>query len=164
MLEQRGEAPREPECTADLNITANVDKDYVSRGEERMDLYRRMAAIRSQTDADDLLDEIIDRYGDPPKGVLNLIEVALLRANARKVHIKDIRQKASEVLFTLTALNFQAFSDLCAHPSYKNRLQLVASAKEPTIRLRLATGVDSLKQSKIFIQQYAARCGEQNGG
>ena len=159
VLEERGEAPREPECTADLNITANVDKDYVSRGEERMDLYRRMAAIRSQADADDLLDEIIDRYGDPPKGVLNLIEVALLRANARKVHIRDIRQKASEVLLTLSELNFQAFSDLCAHPSYKNRLQLVASAKQPTIRLRLAPGVDSLKQSKVFMQQYSQRCG-----
>ena len=164
VLEERGEAPREPECTADLNITANVDGDYVSRGEERMDLYRRMAAIRSQHDADDLLDEIIDRYGDPPKGVLNLIEVALLRSNARKVHIRDIRQKGPEVLLTLGELNFQAFSDLCAHPSYKNRLQLVASAKEPTVRLRLAAGVDSLKQCKIFIQQYAARCGEQNGG
>ena len=48
-----------------------------------------MAAIRQQEDADDLLDEIIDRYGDPPKGVLNLIDVALLRANARKLGIKD---------------------------------------------------------------------------
>ena len=158
VLEEKGEAPRDPECTADLNITANVDKDYVSRGEERMDLYRRMAAIRTQEDADDLLDEIIDRYGDPPKGVLNLIEVALLRANARKVHIRDIRQKGSEVILTLNELNFQAFSDLCAQPAYKNRLQLVASAKQPTIRLRLATGPDSLKQSKTFIQQYAQRC------
>ena len=158
VLEERGEAPKEPECTADLNITANVDKDYVSRGEERMDLYRRMASIRTQQDADDLLDEIIDRYGEPPKGVLNLIEVALLRANARKVHIRDIRQKAGEVLFTLGELNFQAFSTLCAEPAYKNRVQLVASAKQPTIRLRLATGVDSLKQSKVFIAQYTQHC------
>ena len=158
VLEERGEAPREPECTADLTITANVDKEYVSRGEERMDLYRRMAAIRSQSDADDLLDEIIDRYGEPPKGVLNLIEVALLRANARKVHIRDIRQKAGEILFTLGELNFQAFSALCAEPSYKNRIQLVATAKEPTIRLRLAAGVDSLKQSKVFISQYTKHC------
>jgi len=158
VLEERGEAPREPECTADLNITANVDKDYVSRGEERMDLYRRMAAIRSQQDADDLLDEIIDRYGEPPKGVLNLIEVALLRANARKVHIRDIRQKSGEVLFTLGDLNFQAFSDLCSQSAYRNRVQLVASAKQPTIRLKLASGVDSLKQSKVFIAQYAQYC------
>ena len=158
VLEERGEAPREIECTADLNITANVDKNYVSRGEERMDLYRRMAAIRSQEDADDLLDEIIDRYGDPPKGVLNLIEVALLRANARKVSICDIRQKSGEVLLTLGNLNFEAFSALCAMPDYKNRIQLVASAKQPTIRLRLATGVDSLRQCKVFIAHYATHC------
>ena len=158
VLEERGEAPREVDCTADLNVTANVDKEYVARGEERMDLYRRMAAIRSQEDADDLLDEIIDRYGDPPKGVLNLIEIALLRANARKVSIRDIRQKAGEIQFTLGELNFQAFSDLCQEAAYKNRVQLIASAKQPTMRLRLAAGVDSLKQCKLFVYHYAARC------
>jgi len=158
VLEERGQAPREPDCTADLNITANVDKQYVTRGEERMDLYRRMAAIRNQEDADDLLDEIIDRYGDPPKGVLNLIEIALLRANARKVHIRDIRQKAGEVIFTLGELNFQAFSALCDEPPYRNRIQLVATAKEPTMKLRLAAGVDSLRQSKILIQHYSKHC------
>ena len=158
VLEERGEAPREVDCTADLNVTANVDKEYVARGEERMDLYRRMAAIRSQEDADDLLDEIIDRYGDPPKGVLNLIDIALLRANARKVSIRDIRQKAGEIQFTLGELNFQAFSDLCQEAAYKNRVQLIASAKQPTMRLRLAAGVDSLKQCKLFVSHYAARC------
>ena len=151
VLEERGEAPREPECTADLTITANVDQDYVSRGEERMDLYRRMAAIRSQEDADDLLDEIIDRYGEPPKGVLNLVEVALLRANARKAGICDIRQKASEIQFTLTNLNFEAVSALCAEADYKNRIQFVATAKEPTLRLRLVSGLDSLRQAKAFV-------------
>ena len=154
VLEERGEKPKEPDCTADLNVTANVDKDYVSRGEERMDLYRRMAAIRSQEDADDLLDEIIDRYGDPPKGVLNLIDIALLRANARAAGICDIRQKANDVIFTLTNLDFEAVSALCADSDYKTRLQFVASAKVPTLRLRLAAGVDSLKQSKAFISRY----------
>ena len=154
VLEEKGERPREIDCTADLNITANVDKEYVSRGEERMDLYRRMAAIRSQEDADDLLDEIVDRYGDPPKGVLNLIDVALLRAMARKVGIKDIKQKAGEVHFTLCELKFEAFSALCSEPIYKNRIQLLATAKEPTIRLKLATGADSLRQSKVLIQHY----------
>ena len=123
-----------------------------------MDLYRRMAAIRSQEDADDLLDEIIDRYGDPPKGVLNLIDIALLRANARKVHIRDIRQKSGEVLFTLGDLNFQAFSALCEEAAYKGRIQLLATAKEPTIKLRLAAGVDSLRQSKLLIQHYSKHC------
>jgi len=154
VLEERGEQPKEPDCTADLNVTANVDKEYVSRGEERMDLYRRMAAIRDQADADDLLDEIIDRYGEPPKGVINLVDIALLRANARKVGIKDIRQKAGDVLFTLTALDLEAISALCAEPEYKNRIQFIATAKEPTLRLKLAGGVDSLRQSKVFIEHF----------
>ncbi len=152
VLEERGAQPKEPDCTADLNVTANVDKEYVSRGEERMDLYRRMAAIRDQADADDLLDEIIDRYGDPPRGVLNLFDIALLRANARKASIQDIRQKAGDVLFTLHNLNLEAISALCAEAEYKNRVQFIASAKQPTLRLKLASGVDSLKQSKIFIE------------
>ena len=158
VLEEKGEAPSQPECTADLNVTANVDKDYVSRGEERMDLYRRMAAIRTQEDADDLLDEIIDRYGDPPKGVLNLVDIALLRAKAKTVFVKDIRQKSGDILFTLTDMKFEAVSALCAHPDYKNRLQLVATAKEPTMRLKLASGADSLKQAKAFIARYCQLC------
>ena len=117
-----------------------------------MDLYRRMAAIRTQEDADDLLDEIVDRYGEPPRGVLNLIDVALLRANARKIGVKDIKQKAGDVLFTLANLDFDAVSAVCADPDYKNRLVFVATAKEPTLKLKLAKGVDSLKQSKVFIE------------
>ena len=154
VLEERGEKPKEPDCTADLNVTANVDQDYVSRGEERMDLYRRMAAIRSQEDADDLLDEIVDRYGEPPKGVLNLVEIALLRANARKAGICDIRQKGGDILFTLTNLDFEAVSALCADPDYKSRVQFVAAAKEPTLRLKLVSGTDSLRQAKVMIDRY----------
>ena len=158
VLEEKGEKPKEPDCTADLNVTANVSQDYVARGEERMDLYRRMAAIRTQEDADDLLDEIIDRYGDPPKGVLNLIDIALLRAEAQKLHICDIRQKAGEVLFTMTEMNFDGISRIIADKDYAKRIQLVATAKQPTLRLKLASGVDSLRQTKVFLEKYRNSC------
>ena len=160
VLEEKGEKPKEPDCTADLNVTANVSQEYVARGEERMDLYRRMAAIRTREDADDLLDEIIDRYGEPPKGVLNLIDIALLRAQAQKLHICDIRQKAGEVLIAMTELNFDGISAICADPDYKKRIQLVASAKQPTLRLKLASGVDSLRQTKIFLEKYQNCCNQ----
>ncbi len=158
VLEEQGQAPKAPDCTADLNVTANVDKNYVSRGEERMDLYRRMAAVRTQEDADDLLDEIVDRYGEPPKGVLNLIDIALLRAKAREVGIKDIKQKGGDVHFTLANLNFEAVGALCADPDYKLRTTFLPNAKEPTLRLKLSTGVDSLKQSKVFVDRYRGFC------
>ena len=158
VLEEQGQAPKAPDCTADLNVTANVDKDYVSRGEERMDLYRRMAAIRTQEDADDLLDEIVDRYGEPPKGVLNLIDIALLRAEARTVGIREIRQKSGDVYFSLANLNFEAVGNLCADPDYKTRVTFLPNAKEPTLRLKLSAGVDSLKQSKVFLDRYRSLC------
>ncbi len=154
VLEERGEKPREPDCTADLTVTANVSQDYVSRGEERMDLYRRMAAIREQSDADDLLDEIIDRYGDPPKGVLNLIDIALLRSQAKLCHIQDIKQKGSDVLFTMTSLDLDAVSAICSDADYKNRLFFVANAKVPTLRLKLHSSADSLKQCKALITRW----------
>ena len=119
---------------------------------------RRMAAIRTQEDADDLLDEIVDRYGEPPRGVLNLIDIALLRAKAKEVSIKDIKQKSGDVLFTLANLNFEAVSALCADPDYKTRVSFLANTKEPTLRLKLASGVDSLKQSKVFIDRYRSCC------
>ena len=151
VLEERGEAPKVPDCTADLNVTANVDKDYVTRGEERMDLYRRMAAIRTQQDADDLLDEVIDRYGDPPKGVLNLIDIALLRADAKICGITDMKQKGSDVLLTLAEMDFEAISAICSDADYKDRLFFVATAKLPTLRLKLHSKADSLKQTKALV-------------
>ncbi len=153
VLEERGEKPQAPDCTADLNVTANVSQDYVNRGEERMDLYRRMAAIRTQQDADDLLDEIIDRYGEPPKGVLNLIDIALLRAEAKLCSIIDIKQKGSDVMLTLSTMDFDGISAICADPDYKNRLFFVATAKQPTLRLKLHSGADSLKQTKAFVRR-----------
>jgi len=154
VLEEQGQAPKQPDCTADLNVTAHVDKLYVTRGEERMDLYRRMAAIRTQEDADDLLDEIVDRYGEPPKGVLNLIDIALLRAKARNLGIQDIKQKAGDVLFTLHNLNFDAVGAICADPDYRTRVTFLPNAKQPTLRLKLAAKVDSLKQCKVFVEHF----------
>ena len=124
-----------------------------------MDLYRRMAAIRTQEDADDLLDEIVDRYGEPPKGVLNLIDIALLRSTARSLGIMDIRQKAQEVAFTLFNMNFEAITALCKETDYAKRVHFSASAKQPTLILKLSSGVDSLKQCRVFLEHYRVHCG-----
>ncbi len=152
--EQEGPEAKPVDCTADLDITANIDKDYVENGEQRMDLYRRMAAIRSQTDADELLDEIVDRYGDPPKGVLNLIDVALLRARAARLTVTDITQKGQELLFTLLVLDFETLSALCAAPGLSGRLFLKPKSAQPTLRLLLNRGENSLKAATAVVEAF----------
>ena len=155
VLEEQGEgALKEPECTADLNITANIAKTYVTSGEQRMDLYRRMAAIRSQSDADDLLDEIVDRYGDPPKGVLNLIDVALLRARAAAAGITEISQKDTSVMIFMAVLDFAAVSACCAAPEFKGRI-FFAAGKQPQLTVKLAKGEDALKAAQKLVGNYA---------
>ncbi len=150
--EQGGKEARPPECTADFDVTANIDKAYVEKGEQRMDLYRRMAAIRSREDADDLLDEIVDRYGDPPKGVLNLIDVALLRAEAAQLGVTDLTQKGQDLFVTFIRLDFQAISAVCADPLYAKRLFIQPKSRTPMLRLRLRPGENSLKQASDLIR------------
>lgn len=66
VLEERGEKPEQrAECAADLAVSANIPESYVPSQEQRMDLYRRIALVRSEPEADDLMDEVIDRFGDP---------------------------------------------------------------------------------------------------
>lgn len=154
VLEERGEeALKEPECTADLDVTANISKSYVSSGEQRMDLYRRMAAIRTQEDADDLLDEIVDRYGDPPKGVMNLIAIALLRARAAASGIVELNQKGQTLTVKLGVFDFAAISSLCEEASFKGRV-FFAAGKTPAITVKLKSGEDALKLAQLLVDRY----------
>ena len=157
VLEEQGQAPENTvECTADLAVTANIDKSYVSNGEQRMDLYRRMAAIRTEEDSEELLDEIVDRFGEPPKGVLNLVAIALLRAKAAACGITDMTQKGNEVFFTLANLNFSAVSEICQNTELRGRVFVLPKNENPTVRVVLRPGEDGLKLSEKFIRMFAA--------
>ena len=156
VLEERGERKAgQTDCTADLSIPAGIDPQYVENGEQRMDLYRRMAAIRSQEDADELLDEIVDRYGDPPKGVMNLIAVALMRTIATGAGITDVSQKQRAVVFTLARFEPEAVSAVCALPELKGRIFLGASGDSPVLTVRLLNGEDPLALAKGFVARFA---------
>ena len=120
LTEQGQPAPQRTECAADLSIAASIPDRYVPAPEQRMDLYRRIAAIRSEEDADDLVDELIDRYGEPPRTVNNLISVALLRAAAAKAEITDISQKNGQLVFTLGRFSLEQFSGLCGMEKYNH--------------------------------------------
>jgi len=155
VLEERGEKPIEQvQCTADLDVTANLDKRFVASGEQRMDLYRRMAAIRSQEDADELLDEIVDRYGDPPKGAMNLIDIALLRARAAAMGICDITQSGRTIRFTLTKFDFAAVSQLCE--VFKKRLFIAPKTDKPILVLNLAANQNPLHAAQDLVKEFSA--------
>ncbi|MCI9608875.1 MAG: transcription-repair coupling factor [Oscillibacter sp.] len=152
VLEERGEEKQiETECSADLTVNANIPERYVTSPEQRMDLYRRIAAIRSNDDASDLLDELLDRYGEAPKPVLALLDVALLRAAAGKAGISDITQKRDVLRFQLAVFRPEAVVRVCGLNKYRQRLT-VAAGEDPALTLKLKPGADTLESAMELVE------------
>ena len=155
VLEQRGEkAPQRTECSADLTVSANLPESYIPSGEQRMDIYRRIAALRTAEQSQELLDELIDRYGEPPQPVLKLMDVALLRAEAVQIGVSDISQRGSEITFTFAAseaVPVEAVMALCSLPKNRRRLTLSATGTEPKLLLRLSLGEDALDTALTLV-------------
>ena len=155
VLEERGEKPEQrAECAADLAVSANIPESYVPSQEQRMDLYRRIALVRSEAEADDLMDEVIDRFGDPPPSVYTLVQVALLRSDAGKVGVTDISQKNGCLKFLLAEFDMQKVSLLYARPEFKGRLKVDAGAK-PGVILRLKSRDHVIEQARAFVSAWA---------
>ena len=160
VLEERGETPPvRTECAADLTVSANIPERYVASPEVRMDLYRRIALIRTEADADDLTDELIDRFGDPPTSVNALILVALLRGEASKAGITDISQKSGFLRFTLADFDMARISALYALPEYKGRVKVEAGSK-PCLSLKLKSGKHVVEAARAFVNAWAGTAEE----
>lgn len=115
--EERGEKDvHKEECLVDIKIDAFIPEDYISNQAQRVDCYRKIARIQTEEDSVDVTDELIDRYGDPPKSVLGLIEVARLRNMASAADIVEITQMNNDLLFYLGKFDMKkiaAVSKLC---------------------------------------------------
>ena len=154
VLEARGiEVPKPAECSADLAVAANIPERYVPSSEQRMDIYRRIALIRGEAEADDLIDELIDRFGDPPPGVTALIQVALLRGEAGKAGVTDIAQKAGYLRFTVRDFDMEKVSRLYAMPEYKGRLRVEAGSK-PCLSLHIRSRSRVLDEARRFVADW----------
>ena len=118
-----------------------------------MDLYRRIALVRTEEDADDILDELIDRFGDPPSSVNALVQVALLRGEAAAAGICDISQKKGALRFVLNEFDMKKVSELYEMNAYKGRLK-VEAGQRPCLSLRLKNNKQIIEQARTFAEDY----------
>ena len=160
VIEEKGEKPPvRTECSTDLTVSAYIPESYVPSAEQRIDLYRRIAHVRTEEDADDVTDELIDRFGDPPKSVNTLVYVALLRGEAASAGITEINQRGGTLKLTLQEIDMERISALYAG-EYKGRLR-IEPGKVPAVSLRLKSGGDVIAEARKFIRAYAAPSGQQ---
>lgn len=100
VLEEKGEAVGEetPECSVDLKINAYIPEKYIRKSSGRIEMYKRIAAIATKDDAEDVRDEMLDRYGEIPKEAENLIRIALIKRSCERAGIVKLEQKEDMLL------------------------------------------------------------------
>lgn len=91
--------PKVHSCVMNLQIEAYIPETYIESMASRIDMYRKIASVNDSEDESELIDELIDRFGDPPKAILGLIKVSLLRNLAARLGISEINQKAEKLQF-----------------------------------------------------------------
>ncbi len=154
VLEEKGEkATRSSECSADINVSAGIPDDYIETAEQRMDIYRRIALIESQEDADDIIDELIDRFGEPPENVNTLVGVALLRVEAAAAGIYDISQRSGRLYFKLINFSMECISGLYNMQEFRGRVKVEAGS-DPAVSVKIKYPKEVLDEAFDFVHAY----------
>jgi transcription-repair coupling factor (superfamily II helicase) len=102
VAEFRGDAgggQAEAEMKVELPIDAHLPHDYVPSERLRLEMYKRLAEVRSDEDVAQIREELLDRYGEPPSAVASLLEVARFRARARRAGLTDVTIQGRFVRF-----------------------------------------------------------------
>jgi len=141
----KGEEPEsaERECLVDMQVPAHIPESYIDSTNLRLDVYRRIADIRSEEDALDVTDELIDRFGEPPAAMKGLIDIALLRNTAAGLHIDEIKQQSGALLIYKKDIQMREVSELVRQLS--GRVLLSAGSRPyVSVKLQSDTPVDLL--------------------
>ena len=79
--------------TMDLNLDAYIPDSYIPNEYQKLDIYKRIAGIENEEEMDDMLEELIDRFGDIPRKVQQLLNIAGLKALAHSAYVTSVEQK-----------------------------------------------------------------------
>lgn len=139
---EKGELEMEEtfETTVDIPISAYIPDSYIRNEEDRMEIYKRIAAVETEEESMDMIDELIDRFGSVPKPVTNLLEVSILRADAHSLYIKEIKSSSTEIrLFMHPRAKFDTMRVPDLIQSYRGALRLL-DKDNPYFLLRAGDG------------------------
>jgi len=136
-----------------IPVDAYIPKNYISGENYRIEMYKKIAAVTDEKSADDVYEEIEDRYGDLPVTVRNLIDIAVIRAYAESLSMCEIAAKGQNLVFTFEEgrkINLAAISEMMN--KYKGKLLFSAGAK-PYITYR-GYSIARLNEIKKLLREF----------
>ncbi|MBP1565273.1 MAG: transcription-repair coupling factor [Oscillospiraceae bacterium] len=136
IAEERGDVQEKKaeDCVVDIQIDAHIPEKYIESMPQRIDAYKKIAIVQTQEDSEELIDEFIDRYGEPPKAIIGLINISLLRNTAARLGITEISQRNGCLLFYIASPEMSQIKALSAN--FKGRVMFNSLAK-PYISVKL---------------------------
>lgn len=143
----------EKDCLIDVAIDAHIPESYIISTSQRLEMYKRIANIKNDVDANDVYDELTDRFGAPPSAVWGLIEIALLRNTALSLNISEITERNGSLLFYSADVDIRVVSILNAF--MRGRVTLSAG-KRPYVAVKLIpqeSNIETLSETLKIMQQ-----------
>ena len=162
VLEIKGEKiPKKTECSVDLGISAFIPEDYISSQRQRIEIYKKISLISGVDDTVDIVDELIDRYGEPPTPVVSLMDIALLRSICERCGIRSVSKRNGNVVIVPEVMDLRKWVEMTA---LNNGKLLISMDVKPYVTLRTGKNGDVLDETLELIKQYGAMCGAATEG
>ena len=151
--EMQGEEVKpEIDVQIDLDATCFIPDEYISDSSQKIEIYQDIALCKNEEDIQNVIDEMIDRFGNMPKEIENLLEIARIKILCKKLNISKVQGKHNFVVFIFEAkeLNIDV-NELVK--KYKNKIRFSQGIKpQITIALDNSTGMSMLKEVKKFLE------------
>ena len=146
--EMKGEkVEEEEEITIDLNISSYIPEEYIEDSAQKIEIYQDIAGAKTEEDIQNIIDEIIDRYGEMPEEVYNLLEIARIKNSCRKANVTKLQQKQNDVVIYFKTLSDEALRDIIL--KYKTKVRF-SPGEKPYVTLRIEK--DVVKEVKEFLE------------
>ena len=147
------------ETTIDLKVDGFIPKRYIADEEQKIEIYKKISSVENMDDYSELLDELIDRFGDPPIEVGNLMDISYIRALSSKIDIKNILERDKDIKIEFASTDrlslelIQYLSD-----EYKKNISFDLS-KNPYFLFKFKNSLDDLRD---FIEKISTFLNEQS--
>jgi len=137
--ELKGQSVQEEiEVTIDVNVSAYIDSSYISSENEKIEMYKKIASVQDEQDVFDVEDELMDRYGNIPTPVLNLIKIAHIKALALKCGFSSVQEKNDSIIFQYIDSKYVNFEVIGKVMEKHRRKLLFNASNKPYITYRIA--------------------------
>jgi len=146
------ETNEEIDVQIDLNISCYIPDEYISDSSQKIEIYKDIALCRTENDIANIIDELIDRYGNMPLEVENLIEIIRIKEMCRKLNIIKLSKKNGNYIFYFDSSKFDFSVVDTLIKEYKNRISF-SPGKDPYITLKSNENIDvkQIEEIKSFL-------------